>query len=105
MTRAEAIKQALENLTVIDAISEPAPEDAAKVGKRLDQVRATLIELGLCWWDADDIPDSVAIAFCDLVATASQSVFGKQYDSGTAQARIAAVKSSARNEPVRALYF
>lgn len=105
MTRAEAIKQALQNLRVLDAISNPAAEDAATVGQRLDQERARLNEIGLAWWDADAIPDSVSGAFCDLVAAASQSVFAKQYDPGNAQARIAALKSSAGLDVVRAEYF
>ena len=105
MTRVEAIRQVLENLTVIDAIADPSAEDARTVGRRLDQETARLAERGLVWWDADAIPDSVAGPFCDLVATASQNAFGKQYDSTGAEAKIAAVKSTARNEPVRTLYY
>jgi hypothetical protein len=105
MTRVEAIKQALENLRVIDAISNPSAEDAVTVGKRLDQVRARLSEIGLVWWTVDDIPDSVVGAFCDLVAEASQAAFGKTYSAPGAQAAIAAVKSSAANNTVQALYF
>lgn len=105
MTRADAIKQALQNLRVLDAISNPAAEDAATVGQRLDQERARLTEIGLCWWDADAIPDSVAGAFCDLVASACQTSFGKTYDPGNAQARIAALKSSAGLDVVKAEYF
>lgn len=105
MTRADAIKQALENLTVIDAITNPSAEDAATVGKRLDQVRARLSEIGLVWWTADAIPDAVAGAFCDLVAEACQTTFGKTYSAPGAQAAIAAVKSSARNDTVRTLYY
>lgn len=105
MTRADAIKQALENLRIIDAISSPSAEDAVTVGRRLDQERSRLSERGLVWWDADDIPDSVSGAFCDLVAAASQNAFGKQYDAGNAEARIAAVKSSAKGDTIRALYY
>lgn len=105
MTRVEAIKQALENLTVIDAISNPSAEDAATVGKRLDQVRAELSEIGLVWWTADAIPDAVAGAFCDLVAEASQTAFGKSYSAPSARSRIAAVKSSEKREAQRAEYF
>lgn len=105
MTRAEAIRQALQNLQVIDAIANPAAEDAAAVGDRLDQVRGELREIGLVWWDEDDIPDSAAGAFCDLVAAASATTFGKSYDPGKAMSRLAAVKSSAAREVVRAEYF
>jgi hypothetical protein len=105
MTRAEAIKQALENLRVIDAISNPSAEDTVTVGKRLDQVRAELSEIGLVWWTFDAIPDAVAGAFCELVAEASQSTFGKTYSAPGARSRIAAVKSSAQREPQRADYF
>lgn len=105
MTRAEAIKQALQNLTVLDAISEPAAEDAATVGARLDQERARLNERGLVWWDADAIPDSVSGAFCDLVAERCQGAFGKTYSAADAEKMIAAVKSSERRDPVRVTYF
>ncbi|MDM8352897.1 hypothetical protein [Brevundimonas diminuta] len=105
MTRAEAIKQVLQNLRVLDAISNPAAEDAAAVGVRLDQERARLGEVGLVWWDADAIPDAVSGAFCDLVASACQNLFGKPYEAAGAQARIAAVKSSARRDVVKAEYF
>lgn len=105
MTRAEAIKQALQNLRVLDAISNPAAEDAASVGQRLDQERARLTEKGLCWWDAEDIPDSVAGAFCDLVAQRCQPLFGKAYDATGAEAMIAGAKSSARVDEQRAVYF
>lgn len=105
MTRAEAIKQVLQNLTVLDAISQPAAEDAATVGARLDQVRAELTERGLCWWDADSIPESVSGAFCDRVAEACGPAFGKAYDANGADKRIAAVKSPEQREPIRQEYF
>lgn len=105
MTRVDLIKQALENLKVIDAIQEPAAEDAAVVGRRLNQETARLSEIGLVWWSADEIPESVAGALADLVAARCQTTFGKTYDATDAEARIAAVKSSAQNPTVRALYY
>lgn len=105
MTRAEAIRQVLEDLRVIDAVSEPAAEDSARVGRRLDQERARLQEKGLMWWDAATIPDSVAGAFCALVAARSASIFNKQFDPSGAEAMIAAVKSSERREATPAEYF
>lgn len=105
MTRIEAIRQVLENLRVIDAISDPSAEDAARVGRRLDQERARLQTKGLMWWDADSIPDDVSGAFCDLVSTRCQNIYAKQYDSAGAEALIAAAKSSERREPQRATYF
>ncbi len=105
MTRAEAIRQVLENLRVIDAVTEPAAEDFSRVGRRVDQERARLQEKGLVWWDADSIPDAVAGAFCDLASVRSMSIFAKQYDASGAEAMIAAAKSSERREPVRVDYF
>lgn len=105
MTRAEAIRQVLEDLRVIDAVSEPAAEDAVRVGRRLDQERARLAERGLVWWEEGNIPDSVSGAFCALVAARSSSIFAKQFDASGAEAAIAAVKSSERREPVRQEYF
>lgn len=105
MTRAEAIRQVLEDLRVIDAISEPAAEDSSRVGRRLDQERARLTTKGLCWWDADSIPDDVSGAFCALVASRCASIFNKQFDSTGAEPMIAAAKSSERREPQRAQYF
>lgn len=105
MTRAEAIRQVLEDLRVIDPSDEPEAADERTVGRRFDQQRARLSEIGLCWWDADAMPDAVAGAFCALVASASASAFNKQYDATKAQSAIAAVKSSERREPVRTDYF
>ena len=105
MTRAEAIRQVLEDLRVIDAVTVPAAEDESRVGRRLDQERARLLERGLMWWDAATIPDSVAGAFCALVAARSASIFAKQFDASGAEAMIASVKSSERREPVRVDYF
>ena len=104
MTRAEAIRQVLENLRVIDAVSEPAAEDFVRVGRRVDQERARLMDKGLVWWDADSIPDAVAGAFCDLASVRSMTIFAKAYDATGAEAMIAAAKSSERREPVRATY-
>lgn len=105
MTRAEAIRQALENLQVIDAISNPSAEDSEAVGRRLDQVRAALLEKGLCWWDEGAIPDSVAAAFCRLVAQNSADMFGKAYDPGRAVAAIAAMKSPDERPVTKTLYY
>lgn len=105
MTRAEAIRQVLEDLRIIDAISEPAAEDSSRVGRRLDQEHARLSEKGLIFWDATDIPDSVSGAFCALVAARCASIFNKQFDASGAEAMIAAVKSSERRDPVRVEYF
>lgn len=105
MTRAQAIKQALQNLRVLDAISNPSAEDSATCGERLDQERARLQERGLVWWDADDIPASVAGPFCALVAAACSAAFGKSFDPGNAEKHIAALKSSEQREPVRTDYF
>lgn len=105
MTRAELIRQVLENLRVVDAISEPAPEDASRVGRRVDQERARLTEIGLCWWDAETIPDAVAGPLSDLVAERSANIFGKQYAAPMAQKEIAALKSSETRDAVRTEYF
>ena len=105
MTRADAIKQALRVLTVIDSIQEPSSEDASAMGAFVDQERARLSELSLVWWAAGEIPDAVAGAFCRLCAEAAAETFGKQFVAQGAQARIAAVKSSARREAQRAEYF
>lgn len=105
MTRAEAIKQVLQNLLVLDSISNPAPEDAAVVGQRLDQERDRLIERGLCWWPEDEIPGAVSAAFCDLVAERCGPAFGRPFTAIKGEGRIAAVKSSAVVEHMRAHYF
>lgn len=105
MTRAELIRQVLENLRVVDAISAPAPEDASRVGRRLDQERARLTEVGLCWWEAEAIPDAVAGPFSDLVAERCANIFGKQYAAPNGQKEIAALKSSENRPPQTAEYF
>lgn len=105
MTRAEAIKQALQNLRVLDAISSPSAEDAVTAGERLDQVSAELEERGLVWWDADNIPLSASGPFCQLVAAACADAFGKTYDASGALGRIAALKSSAERPILKVTYF
>lgn len=105
MTRQEAIRQALEELGIISPIDNPSAEDARVVGRRLDQERARLIERGLCWWDEDDIPASVADAFCCLVASCCQGVMGRAYTARRGETDIAAVKSSDRIEPQQAEYM
>lgn len=105
MTRADLIRQVLENLRIIDAITEPSAEDAAAAGRYLDQETARLTEIGLVWWPAEEIPQSVSGALSDLVAERSANTFGKTFQAVRGEARIAAVKSSARREPQRAEYF
>jgi hypothetical protein len=105
MTRAEAIRQVLENLRVIDQTANPDADDALAVGKRLDQARSFLTEKGLCWWDAESIPDSVAGPFADLVAERSCNIFGKTYAAPNALKEIAGIKSSEAREAVSAQYF
>jgi hypothetical protein len=105
MTRTEAIRQALEVLTVIDAVQSPSAEDSDTMGRYLDQETARLREAGLVWWSADAIPDSVAGAFCRLAAEKAGPTFGKAFSAGTAQGEIAAVKPSAARPPVKAMYY
>lgn len=105
MTRTEMIRQVLENLKVVDAINNPSAEDSVAVGRRLDQETARLREIGLVWWSADEIPDSVSQALSDLVAMRCAATFGKEYAAPRAESMIAAVKSSAQREAQRAEYF
>lgn len=105
MTRSEAIRQVLEDLQVIDGISNPSAEDTATIGTRLDQTRAFLLERELCWWGADAIPDSAAAAFCAIVAARSASAFGKVFDASGAKAELASLKSSEQRPPVVSEFF
>lgn len=105
MTRSEAIRQVLEDLTVIDGVTNPSAEDSVTVGRRLDQARAFLTTRGLCWWDEDSIPDDVSTAFCAIVAARAAAAFGKTFDASGALGEIASLKSGEERPPVRVQYF
>lgn len=75
--------------------------------------RAYLIEEGLCYWPADEIPDAVKLPLSYFVAGQAAEFFGRgprsedpydKGDTGLAGIRIHCSKRSAR-EPVQATYF
>lgn len=67
----------LVKLTVIDATENPDAEQTATLDPITDGCRAALLELGLCWWDADAIPDSAYLAFRNYVVAEACADFGR----------------------------
>lgn len=107
-TRSDLIRQVLEDLAVIDAISNPDANDSAAVDRRADRVTARLRELGLCWWDEETIPDAVMPALGLLVANEAAPTFGKGRDmSAEAKALrdLAKLKNTEERPIVRTEFF
>lgn len=107
-TRTDLIRQVLEDLTVIDAISNPEANDTAAVDRRADTITSLAKERGLCWWDEDSIPDYVMPFLVKLVANESAPAFGKpQIDtlSHPGWRGLASVKNTDEITPQRPDYF
>ena len=67
----------LAHLTVIDATEDPETEVARTADLWIDTARAMLLERGLCWWDADAIPDAIVGPFAIYCASLSPGTFGR----------------------------
>lgn len=68
----------LRRLTVIDMVEAPQADQMETCDQYISDSRAELLELGLCWWAADAIPDSVLPALTNYVASKAAGAFGKQ---------------------------
>lgn len=110
-TKAELRRLVLAELKVLAAVTTaPSAELASLCDLYIDGARAELLERGLCWWDEDDIPAAVSVPLAKYVAADACSGFGKDgkgHEAKKAPARkaIAALKSTAQRETVRAEYF
>jgi hypothetical protein len=110
-TKTELRRMLLAELKVIGATTTAVPTDLRTLADLyIDGARATLLELGLCWWDEDDIPAAVSIPLVQYVAADACRGFGKAgkgHEGLKDQARkdIAALKADERRETVRQQYF
>lgn len=107
-TRTDLIRQVLEDLTVLDAISNPDANDSAAVDRRADTITALATELGLCWWTEDAIPDQVMPFLVGLVANEAAPAFGKPKGdtmSHPGWKGLAAMKNTDERPVVQATYY
>lgn len=109
-TKAEFRRMVLSHLTVVDETENPSTEQASLLDTFIEGARGELAELGLCWWDDEEVPTAVQLPFMRYVAAQACTAFGrggKGYEAAedTARARIAALKSSEELEEQRAEYF
>ena len=109
-TKADLRRMILSHLTVIDETESPNADQSSLLDLWIDNARAMLLEVGLCWWDDDAIPASVTIPLVMYVAGLCCGSFGragKVYEAGAGSGRrqIAALKSSEVREEQRAVYF
>lgn len=111
MTKQQLRRMLLAHLKVLPLASTTAPNEQADMADIwIDACRAELLEKGLIWWDANDIPDAAAVPFMLYIASQSCAAFGKngkghEVRQTEALARLAALKSSEERPPVRAVYY
>lgn len=110
-TKADLRRLTLAHLKVIAAVtSAPSATQDTLCDLYIDGARGLLLEVGLCWWDEDSIPEAVIIPLSRFVASQACAAFGKNakgYEEQEYPARkqIAALKSSGDRETVRQDYF
>lgn len=109
-TKTDLRRMILAHLTVIDETENPSADQESLLDLWIDNARAMLLEVGLCWWDEDSIPAAVTIPFMVYVAGLCCGSFGRAGKGYEAQApggrrQIAALKSTEAREEQRAEYF
>ncbi len=109
-TKADLRVLMLAHLRVIRAGETPAAEIASLADLYIDGGRAFLMEEGLCWWEADSIPEAVSVPlahYCAGLASVTFGKGGKGYEAQGAAAKIAiaGLKSGEDRETLRAEYF
>lgn len=93
----------LAHLGVIDPVENPEAEISSLADLWITAARGNLTELGLCWWDVDDVPAAALMPFVRYVSSLSPQSFGrggKGFESYEEPSRrqIAALKSSEERE-------
>lgn len=107
-TAAQLARRVGLRLRVIDEGEDLSPTQESDVVQAIGDLRAELLELGLCWWDATAIPDAALGALADWVAFEVAPAFGKQRDQtarAQAQARLQAIRSSEDRPVTQVEYF
>ena len=104
-------RMVLLELKVIAHVTQaPSQTQAQTCDLWIDAGRAMLLEAGLCWWDEDDIPQSVMIPVSKYIASQCCGAFGKDGKGHEAKeplalVKLAELKPSAHRETTRADYF
>lgn len=80
-TKQELAKDTLRKLGVLDALHDPSSEDSVFVETRYDDKHAELKDKGLVYWPntsrtAQEIPNVIYDAMCNVMAEAVASTFG-----------------------------
>lgn len=110
-SKSDLRRMVLLELKVIAHVTQaPSQTEAQTVDLWIDGCRAMLLEIGLCWWDEDDIPAAVTVPLSKYIASQSCAAFGKagkghEAKEFPARAQLAGLKSSAETETTRASYF
>lgn len=110
ITAVQLRERVAEHLKIKAADIELSAESAAKIDRAIDDARAELKELGLCWWPADAVPQSCVFAVKLIVAAQACIGVGKAnqaYESGDSdgRTRLARLKPQADIITVTADYF
>lgn len=79
-TAAQLARRVGLRLRVIDEGESLQATQQTDIVQAIDDLRAELLELGLCWWESSAIPDSVCGPLADWVAYEIAPAFGKQRD-------------------------
>lgn len=106
-TAAQLARRVGLRLRVIDEGEDLSPTQEADIVQAVGDLRARLLELGLCWWEAGSIPDAVCAPLADWVAYEVAPAFGKQREPAwmlAARADINELGASAQR-PVQAAEF
>ncbi len=98
-----------KELRVVDQRASSLRADwDAELATHSRQVRATLIQKGVCYWPADEIPEEAQIGLKWLVAEAAKSFWGRDsYNKGAAGMELLEEMSASapKNEPTRTEFF
>lgn len=110
ITKVELREDVGEELKVYSPDQEMAADVAARIDKSIRRVRAKLIELRLCWWGENAIPEAVAIPLTWIVAAHACTKLGKAgqgYEAGDERGRreLAILKTPTDITSVQPDYF
>jgi hypothetical protein len=110
LTKVQLRERVAEHLKV-KAIDIPlSAELAQKIDDAIDDARAELKELGLCWWGSDSIPQSCVFALKLIISAQACMSVGKagqgfEAGDGDGRTRLAKLKPSADKTTVSADYY
>jgi hypothetical protein len=86
-TRQELAKAVLQELGELDAMEEPAAEDAALIKRTYDDKLEQMRDDDLVYWSADEIPNAIFLPLKDLVTNEVRGAFGEPMPAADKQAQ------------------